>query len=105
MKHDIKKLPLWAQDEIHKRDQQIKMLQSLRSAHDILQNHDWFILPLKDAFEDKDHRNICLLERDSVVHLCSFGKDDILLIGRDWKKYGSLIDMGLMGADDSTAEE
>lgn len=87
MKHSIQSLPKWAQQELHKRDQEIKRLQSLEAAYDILESHTWHTLsPLKGAFDTGDYRRLYLIDKDMFTTVCSIGINDILLIGRGKKE-------------------
>ena len=87
MKHDIKKLPKWAQAEIENRDEKIKhrdfRIEQLKTKISTMEemnrlyDHDWFALPaVKESFK------LYRLCTDNFVCVASLGKGDSMFIGR-----------------------
>ncbi len=80
--HDVSKLPKWVQKLINDLNYTIDHLQSLKKAHCVLMDRDWFNV-LGPPFEsNEDYRNLFIMNRNSANCICSLGKGDILLIGR-----------------------
>lgn len=81
MKHSIEKLPKWAQNEIFKRDLQIRELsqrvETMERINRLMDTHKWTTIP--PVSEDmRLHR----LYKDSATCVMSLGKGDMLFIGR-----------------------
>jgi len=79
MKHDIKKLPKWAQDLIRDMTLEIDGLKALRKIHSILSapHRDWFTI--KALTRDL---KLWMLDKDAPHCVCVLSKDDMLFVGR-----------------------
>lgn len=76
--HDEKKLPKWAQKRLDDLRYQIKMLQSLKKAHNVLNDKEWFTIPWKE----KEPMNLYILFKNQPLTVCSLSPGDTLLVGR-----------------------
>lgn len=75
------RLPKWAQKAIADRDNEIRRLRSLETAHAVLVGREWFTIR-GDSSKTREHFRLWRLTNDDAISLCSIGPGDILLIGR-----------------------
>jgi len=88
--HRTETLPKWAQDmvdhlheTIARRDED---LTRIKQAHAVLADREWFTIP-GPSFEDHENfRNLFLLNRNGATAICTLGRGDVILIGRNTKK-------------------
>jgi hypothetical protein len=91
MKHDIKKLPKWAQALLEDKDKRYTRLEEcyrrLSTAHALLMNKEWFTIPGPfNKPDDPDVYNLYILRTNTPVLVCTLGRNDQLLCGRGTKK-------------------
>ena len=86
----IEKLPKWAQsvigdlrDSIDLRDDEIARL---KTAHSVLTDLEWFTIPGPSFEENETFRYLFLLYRNGAQAVCTLGRGDTLLVGRNTKK-------------------
>lgn len=82
MQHDERTLPRWAQRRLRSLRLRVDALQSLRTAHSVLQDRDWFTLPGPMDQDDAGPRQLWLLNKDHPFPVCSLSRGDVLLVGR-----------------------
>jgi hypothetical protein len=87
MEHDLTKLPKWAQLLIETKDVEKNLLkmenEGLNKAHEILMNREWFTIS-GPAFKDgEEFRYLWYLSHEHPHAVCSLGRGDVLVIGRD----------------------
>jgi hypothetical protein len=89
MEHKIESLPKWAQKllmEKHRENAElVQSLANLKCAHAILLNREWFTIPGPTFEDSEDYRHLFILDREHPYAICSLGKNDVLLIGRNVK--------------------
>jgi len=90
-KHSIVTLPKWAQEYIGKLismyiDEHERHLQTYM-AYAILEDREWFTIPGPSFDDHEDTRTLFLLNRDGASAVCTLGRGDVLLIGRNLKKH------------------
>ena len=90
MRHDITKLPKWAQRLIADRDLDVEAarreLETIRAASAVLAERAWFTLPGPTMADREEYRTLWLLDRDRPLSLCQIGRGDVLLVGRSLKR-------------------
>lgn len=91
IEHKIETLQKWAQalisylhEIIELRDEEIARL---KAAHAVLTDREWFTIS-GPSFEDHENfRNLFLLNRNGAHAVCTLGRGDVLLIGRNTRKH------------------
>jgi hypothetical protein len=88
-KHDESKLPKWAQKKLAEQRQEIKLLQSLKEAHAVLDKREWFTIPGppadkrgRSSYSGDNVYNLWTLSNSGAHPVCSLYVADILLVGR-----------------------
>jgi hypothetical protein len=86
MKHDVNKLPKWAQFKLSLRDREIaklkKAILEVEHADAVLVGRDWFTLHGPVFESGETYRSLFLLDRNHPVRVCQLGVGDVLLVGR-----------------------
>lgn len=86
MKHDIKKLPKWAQQLIESKESELAVLkrqkEQTEAAHTIIKEHEWYPLHGPSVLEKQDHYTLFVLFENAAHAVCCLSKGDVLLIGK-----------------------
>lgn len=82
---DEARLPKWAQARLRDLRIEIKDLESAlhraNMAHEVLTGREWFSIP--GPPEEGEWRGLWVLKADDARKICSLGKGDVLIVGRN----------------------
>ncbi len=87
MNHSEDRLPKWIQEELSELRGRITTLENelnnVKEAHVVLFDRKWFAIQ-GPSFADKDDiRKLWFLDKEHPFPVCSLGKGDVLLVGRN----------------------
>jgi hypothetical protein len=88
LKHDVSKLPKWAQDKINGLERYIQETEAIRQMHDILidKERDWFNLTGSLNGCTEESLSLWILDNNQPFRVCTLYREDLLFIGRANKR-------------------
>lgn len=84
-KHDITRLPKWAQRQMAALEQRAKRAEDecarMEQAHAVLHDRQWFVINGQTP-QERFPRKLWFLDQDHPLPVCSLSEGDVMLVGR-----------------------